>query len=479
MRRLLIFLFFWILAAGFGTGAIFSQTQAPAPESPESELRQLDREALSGAAQEQEEAATQEETPAPEQPRAGATCLECHARITPGIVIDWQMSNHSRNDVGCPTCHGDQHNSMTDVSNAKPAFPETCARCHETQAAQFAKGKHALAWAAMKAMPTLHWQPMAQIEGLKGCGGCHRVGLKTEGEIRELVEGASAFGVSSCDVCHTRHLFSADEARSPQACRTCHMGMDHPQWEMYSSSKHGVRFLQKQSRVLPEDIAAPTCQTCHFQEGNHANRTAWGYLAVRLPMPEDPRWAEDRTILLQGLGILDPEGRPTPRMAAVETADVARLSEDDWQAERNKMLKTCNDCHSVNFARAELEKGDRMIREADRLMAEGILTVAGLYQDGVLKRPENYSFAFPDLLTFHDAPSTIEQKLFLMFLEYRMRTFQGAFHNNPDYSLWYGWSAMQRSLTEIRERAAEMRESSRGTGPVPGNAPPEPARKKR
>jgi hypothetical protein len=44
-----------------------------------------------------------------------------------------------------------------------------------------------------------------------------------------------------------------------------------------------------------------------------------------------------------------------------------------------------------------------------------------------------------------------------MFLEHRMRTFQGAFHNNPDYSLWYGWSEMQRDLTEIREKAVELR----------------------
>ena len=54
-------------------------------------------------------------------------------------------------------------------------------------------------------------------------------------------------------------------------------------------------------------------------------------------------------------------------------------------------------------------------------------------------------------------PRVIEQKLFVMFLEHRMRTFQGTFHANPDYALWYGWSEMQRDLTEIKELAAEMR----------------------
>lgn len=71
---------------------------------------------------------------------------------------------------------------------------------------------------------------------------------------------------------------------------------------------------------------------------------------------------------------------------------------------------------------------------------------------------KNYAYPFPDLLTFHDAPTVIEQKLFVMFLEHRMRTFQGTFHANPDYALWYGWSEMQRSLTEIKEMAKEIRE---------------------
>ena len=38
-----------------------------------------------------------------------------------------------------------------------------------------------------------------------------------------------------------------------------------------------------------------------------------------------------------------------------------------------------------------------------------------------------------------------------------MRAFQGTFHANPDYAYWYGWAAMQMSLTEIKERAEDMR----------------------
>jgi hypothetical protein len=347
--------------------------------------------------------------------------------------------------------------SADDVARAELATPETCAACHEKPVQQFKRGKHAKAWAAMKAMPATHWQPMTLVERMKGCGACHKHGLKSEAEIKELKAEGGGFGLASCDACHTRHLFSVQEAREPQTCRTCHMGIDHPQWEMYSSSKHGVRYLLKQNGTLPETAAAPTCQTCHMQDGDHGVRTAWGFLAVRLPMPEDEQWAADRATILQGLGVLDPDGKPTARLDIVKAADVARLTQADWQKERDKMVGICSTCHSVNFVHAELKKGDQMIREADHLMAKAIRVVAGLYKDDILEKPETYAYAFPDLLTFHEAPTVIEQELFLMFLKHRMRTFQGAFHANPDYSLWYGWSEMRRDLTEIETLATTMR----------------------
>jgi cytochrome c553 len=219
--------------------------------------------------------------------------------------------------------------------------------------------------------------------------------------------------------------------------------------------------MLKQIKTLPSTIAAPTCQTCHMQDGNHGVLTAWGFLAVRLPMPEDKQWAADRATILQALGVLDPEGKPTARLDVVKAANVARLTQEDWQKERDKMIKACNRCHSINFAKAELAKGDATIKDADRLMAEAIRTVAGLYKEGILPKPKNYAYPFPDLLTFSDAPTVIEQKLFVMFLEHRMRTFEGAFHANPDYTFWYGWSELQRDLTEIKETAAEMREKTK------------------
>jgi hydroxylamine dehydrogenase len=388
-------------------------------------------------------------------------CVQCHTDVTPGIVGDWEQSSHAAEGIVCDDCHGGGHTSAADVDKVLIPTPETCAACHEERVAQFKRGKHAFAWAAMKAMPTAHAQPIALMEGMKGCGGCHKIGIKSEADMAAIRKEGGRFGVASCNACHTRHLFSVEEARAPQACQTCHMGFDHPQWEMWSASKHGVRALLKQTMALPQSASGPTCQTCHMQDGDHEVRTPWGFLAVRLPLPEDRQWAADQTTILQALGVLDPEGRPTDRIKVVEAAQVARLTQEEFDAERARLVTACGECHSENFARAEIAKGDDMIRESDHLLAQAIRVVADLYSDGTLRKPAGYAYAFPDLLTFHDAPTPIEQKLFQMHLEHRMRAFQGTFHANADYALWYGWSEMKRDLTEIEQMAKEMRASWR------------------
>jgi len=54
-----------------------------------------------------------------------------------------------------------------------------------------------------------------------------------------------------------------------------------------------------------------------------------------------------------------------------------------------------------------------------------------------------------------------------MFLEYRNRTFMGAFHNNPDYMWWYGYAAMQDALQNIKDEATRISAGGDGTG-IPG-----------
>ena len=385
-------------------------------------------------------------------------CIKCHRAVTPLLVKDWQSSMHSENDVTCSVCHGSKHKSKKTADLAEMPTEATCAECHEEQFDQFAKGKHNFGWTAMNALPVTHLEPDELMEGGKGCGGCHNMGIKSEAQKKELREKGYTYRTNSCDECHTRHTFSKKEAQDPKACQQCHMGFDHPQWEMYESSKHGERYAMKEIGRLPKDAAAPTCQFCHLPKGTHTNRVAWGFLAVRLPLPKDKQWAEDQTTILKALGVLDPEGKPTARLDIVKAADMARLTEEDWKNEREKMIKRCKKCHSENYAREELERGDRMIQRADRLMAQAINIVADLYKDGILKKPDHYAYAYPDFLHFYrTGGSHIEQVLLKMYLKDRMRTYQGGFHVNPDYAYWYGWAPMTKALDEIREMAENLR----------------------
>ncbi len=44
-------------------------------------------------------------------------CVECHTKITPGVVSDWKISKHFENEISCDACHGDGHTTADDVQN--------------------------------------------------------------------------------------------------------------------------------------------------------------------------------------------------------------------------------------------------------------------------------------------------------------------------------------------------------------------------
>ncbi len=377
-----------------------------------------------------------------------SACIGCHEKVTPGVVRQF-LAGRMAKEMDCSGCHGSGHTTAGDADKAKLPTPETCADCHEDRVKQYREGKHALAWAAMNALPLTTHQPLALVggEGFKGCSGCHKIGERAPSEIKR-------YGGGACDACHTRHSFSVKEARDPRACRTCHMGFDHPQWEMWQTSKHGTIW-----EIEAGSGRAPTCQKCHMPGGNHGVMTAWGFLALRLP-EEDNDWRRDRVTILQALGVLDRQGNPTERLDVVKTAKVARLTREEFEAQRKRMAAVCAECHSARYAAETLDAGDRLIRESDRIVADAIRTVKALYDEGILAAPADWKYA-PDLLQFYEAKSTAEQELYLMFMEYRMRTFEGAFHANPDYAHWYGWAKLKEAAERIREDAARLRREKR------------------
>ncbi len=376
-----------------------------------------------------------------------STCVDCHQKVTPGIVQQHLEGKMGKKGIDCSACHGSAHNKMDDAGLAKMPTPETCAACHNKQAEQFKAGKHNLAWIASSSMPMMGHQPKAVAgEGYKGCSSCHKIGAKPDTEKSQI-----RYGHAQCDSCHTRHSFKKSEAKDPRACMTCHMGFDHPQWEMWSTSKHGT-IWQIEGK---DSKRAPTCQTCHMSNGDHNVMTSWGFLALRLP-EDDKEWMNDRVAILQALGVLDEKGAPTARLDLVKAGKVARLTKEEFQKERDKMTAICAKCHGASYAKGQLDAADLVVKDVDKVMAEAIRVVQGLYKDGVLIKPEGWTMA-PDLLQFYEAKSSVEQDLYVMFMEYRMRAFEGAFHMNPDYMHWYGWAPMKETLQKIKDEAAKLR----------------------
>jgi len=160
--------------------------------------------------------------------------------------------------------------------------------------------------------------------------------------------------------------------------------------------------------------------------------------------------------ILKAIGVLDDKGQPTERLDAVKAAKIARLTKEDFDRERAKMVDVCSKCHSRSYAIENLRAGDEVIREVDKIFADSIRTVKALYDDGILTKPQGWKYA-PDLLQFYEAKSVAEQELYLIFLEYRQRAFQGAFHANPDYMHWYGWAKVKEAAARIREDAERLR----------------------
>ncbi len=229
-------------------------------------------------------------------------CVGCHINVTPGIVKQHLGSPHANatnpeDEVLCSNCHGEKHVAMDDWKEATMPTAETCGECHKKQARQHSQGKHELGWLVMKSQIAWHGQPGAITqEGYRGCSGCHKIGEKgLHGRHRRQHRRTVAhdngkeaakyrYGNAQCDACHTRHTFKVSEARDPRACSNCHMGFDHPQYEMYTSAKHGVIWGIEGHE---EGARAPTCQSCHLMEGNHEVMTPWGFLGLRIPTKEN------------------------------------------------------------------------------------------------------------------------------------------------------------------------------------------------
>ena len=185
-------------------------------------------------------------------------------------------------------------------------------------------------------------------------------------------------------------------------------------------------------------------------------------LAAALPsgnyvdLDDDPQWTFDRALILQAAGVLDENLQPTERFVEIVVQGRAARGPEEFNMLRTQIKGVCNECHAKDYVSNHFKASDEIIKASDHVFAKAIAAVQGLYKDGILKKPEGWKYA-PDLLQYYDARTSIEQELYLIMLEYRQRTFQGAFHVSNDYMHWYGWAPLNTAVNNILQEAERMR----------------------
>src|SRR5262245_43098600 len=201
-------------------------------------------------------------TDVPHGALAAESCIPCHARLNPTIVRQFESSAMGRvgmqnprvaypqRQIGCANCHGTDHDQ---IMADRGRVPESmCGACHPAIYQEHVldaghsygpgPGSLGINWERNIGVPHYRQMPRKVME--MGCDACHAQAGASDDKYwsaaqHRYVDTSSLPYRNGCIACHTRHSFSLEEARKPEACHTCHMGPDHPNYEAYESSKHG------------------------------------------------------------------------------------------------------------------------------------------------------------------------------------------------------------------------------------------------
>lgn len=412
-------------------------------------------------------------------------CVACHASITPGAFHAWKNSAHADLDairklpdgdvraykkeklaeveanlvkqgllkegeklgqVGCIDCHGGVgKDTIKHDENLVMPDRAACGACHVQEFAeaesekeqewpqqQWGKGhpSHAVDWEAN--VENTIWAAMPEREVAQGCDMCH-------------------YQQNKCDGCHTRHTFSAAEARQPEACATCHNGVDHNEFENFMLSKHGAQYLTLgkanwnfeaplKDAITQGGYTAPTCQLCHFEyQGEYSHN-----------LVRKVRWAFN----------------PTPAIAE-------NLSHPWFEERKQAWVKTCALCHSESFAKAYLDTADKGTIQGLAVEQEAKKVVAKLYDDGLLPGQKSNRPAPPApekdapggffqlFWAKGNNPSHVERVYADLWEHDLIKHYKGLFHANPGgFTYTEGWSPLLRGYAEILDEETRLREEA-------------------
>ncbi|HEX9080753.1 MAG TPA: multiheme c-type cytochrome [Holophagaceae bacterium] len=358
-------------------------------------------------------------------PLPGASCVACHRDRTPAAVRQWRASAHARAGIGCEACHGRDHGRLDRGEVRVDA--KVCGRCHSRALREHQASRHGMAlrtgWGCLRNQP-------GRDPGT--CRTCHEPGsdaptsgvacarfLKQSSSMQAIGCNACHQVETSCAACHTDHGTDLKVVRNPNVCATCHMGPDHPQWEMWQTSRHGTLYASEGGK------AAPDCQACHMPKGTHDVSGGLTLTAAGDPLPPERR-----------------------------------------AAGRAEMQRRCGACHSPAFVTRELDRDDAVQAESRALVKEAEDLVGDLADHGLLDpmpeqrppHPLRGSTLVLDGQMLYEDTSHIERLLFKMKKYDYAKTVKGAFHQNPAYAHWYGNAELKMDLVDIRAEASRLRE---------------------
>jgi len=395
------------------------------------------------------------------------SCVECHAKKTPGIVNDWKESRHGHVGVSCAACHVVPKDNPMAAQNCKGVqgtntyvsvlvSPKTCERCHPEEVTEFEHSGHARAALQIASKPAMQAlihkyegrnnPHLSGVPETTGCAQCHGVIIKLDKNKEPTAATWPSTGigdvfpdggVGNCVACHSAHRFSIAEARKPAACASCHLGPDHPDIEIYNNSMHGHIFNSEGNTWKynsapdawqPSDYRAPTCATCHM--------SGIGNLKPTHNIDERLKWN-----LWAPISKLRNGGYET---AAIEYQNNGKITKGNplagnpkgSAAARAEMEQVCESCHSTTHTKNFFKTGDQQVELYNEYAKEAKGIIASLTKKGLMKKDKWADPAFK--IWYH------------LWHHAGRRMRQGALMDGPDYSHWHGVFVLQQYIRELR-----------------------------
>jgi len=133
-------------------------------------------------------------------PASSKACIECHDKLSPGIIDHWEGSTHAEKGVGCVECHQADQKDADSFQHyghtiATVVTPLDCSRCHPKEFKEFEHSHHAKAGNILASLDNFLAET---VEGSREPFNPHS---PTPGMEVDLVNGMASVN-TGCKQCH-------------------------------------------------------------------------------------------------------------------------------------------------------------------------------------------------------------------------------------------------------------------------------------